>query len=158
MLIGYARVSTESQTLDPQLDKLKAAGCEKIFTDVASGAKSDRKGLIEAIDYARKGDTLTVVKLDRFGRSLKDLIERIIELGAKGIEFKSLTESIDTTTSAGKLMFNIMGSMAEFERDLIRDRTRAAVKEPARRGRKGADLPKTKNLLMQPLYSIHPRR
>lgn len=147
MLIGYARVSTESQTLDPQLDKLKAAGCEKIFTDVASGAKSDRKGLIEAIEYARKGDTITVVKLDRFGRSLKDLIERIIELGAKGIEFKSLSESIDTTTSAGKLMFNIMGSMAEFERDLIRDRTRAGLEAARARGRKGGRPPKNQESL-----------
>lgn len=137
MLIGYARVSTDGQTLDPQLDRLKAAGCDKIFTDVASGAKSDRPGLLEAINYAREGDTIVVVKLDRFGRSMSDLIARTKELAARKIEFRSLSESIDTSTSAGKLLFHIMGSLAEFERDLIRERTHAGLEAARARGRKG---------------------
>jgi DNA invertase Pin-like site-specific DNA recombinase len=137
MLIGYARVSTNGQTLDPQLDKLKAAGCDKIFTDVASGAKSDRPGLLEAIKYAREGDTIVVVKLDRFGRSMSDLITKTRNLAERGIEFKSLSESIDTSTSAGKLLFHIMGSLAEFERDLIRERTHAGLEAARARGRKG---------------------
>lgn len=137
MLVGYARISTEGQTLDPQLDKLKAAGCEKIFTDVASGAKTNRPGLIDAINYARAGDTLVVVKLDRFGRSMSDLISRTKELAARTIEFKSLSESIDTNTSAGKLLFHIMGSLAEFERDLIKERTNAGLEAARARGRVG---------------------
>lgn len=137
MLIGYARVSTDGQTLDPQLDKLKAAGCDKIFTDVASGAKSDRPGLLEAINYAREGDTIVVMKLDRFGRSMSDLIAKTRDLAGRGIEFRSLSESIDTSTSAGKLLFHIMGSLAEFERDLIRERTHAGLEAARVRGRKG---------------------
>lgn len=137
MLIGYARVSTDGQTLDPQLDRLKAAGCDKIFTDVASGAKSDRPGLLEAINYAREGDTIVVMKLDRFGRSMSDLIAKTKELAARKIEFRSLSESIDTSTSAGKLLFHIMGSLAEFERDLIRERTHAGLDAARARGRKG---------------------
>lgn len=137
MLIGYARISTDGQTLDPQLDKLNAAGCDKIFTDVASGAKTERPGLIEAISYAREGDTIVVVKLDRFGRSMSDLISRTKELATRKIEFKSLSESIDTSTSAGKLLFHIMGSLAEFERDLIRERTKAGLEAARARGRKG---------------------
>ena len=142
MLIGYASISTDSQTLDPQLDVLKKAGCEKIFSDIASGAKTDRPGLIEAINYAREGDTITVVKLDRFGRSMADLIARTQELAKRNIEFKSLTEAIDTNTSAGKLLFNIMGSLAEFERDLIRERTKAGLVSARARGRVGGR-PKT---------------
>ena len=137
MKIGYARVSTEGQTLDPQLDKLKAAGCNKIFSDVASGEKTDRPGLIEAINYAREGDTIIVVKLDRFGRSMADLISRTKELASRKIEFKSLSESIDTSTSAGKLLFHIMGSLSEFERDLIAERTKAGLDAARARGRKG---------------------
>lgn len=137
MLIGYARISTDGQTLDPQIDKLKAAGCDKIFTDVASGAKSDRPGLLEAINYAREGDTIVVVKLDRFGRSMSDLIARTKDLASRNIEFRSLSELIDTSTSAGKLLFHIMGSLAEFERDLIRERTNAGLAAARARGRKG---------------------
>lgn len=137
MLIGYARVSTDGQTLDPQLDKLKAVGCDKIFSDIASGAKSERPGLLEAITYAREGDTLVVVKLDRLGRSMSDLIAKTKELANRRIEFKSLSESIDTSTSAGKLLFHIMGSLAEFERDLIRERTKAGLEAARVRGRKG---------------------
>lgn len=147
MLIGYSRISTDTQSLDPQNDQLNNAGCERIFSDIASGAKSDRQGLQDAINYARQGDTIVVVKLDRFGRSLKDLITRVIELGEKGIEFRSLSEAIDTGTSAGKLMFHVMGALAEFERDLIRDRTRAGLEAARARGRKGGRPPKHKESL-----------
>src|SRR3954469_9892594 len=114
MLVGYARVSTTDQTLDLQLDALTKTGCFKIFTDTASGAKAERQGLQEAISYVRPGDTLVVWKLDRLGRSLKDLIERITQLNNRHIGFKSITESIDTTTSGEKLIFHIFGALAEF--------------------------------------------
>src|SRR5947209_14968856 len=117
MMIGYARVSTTDQTLDLQLDALKKAGCGKIFTDTASGAKAERKGLEEAISYVRAGDTIAVWRLDRLGRSLQHLIETISKLDAQGIGFKSVTENIDTTTSGGKLIFHIFGALAEFERN-----------------------------------------
>jgi DNA invertase Pin-like site-specific DNA recombinase len=116
MLIAYARVSTQDQTLDLQLDALKLAGCEKTYTDTASGAKADRKGLQEALDHLRPGDVLVVWRLDRLGRTLKQLIELINDLNTKGIGFKSLQENIDTTTSGGKLIFHIFGALAEFER------------------------------------------
>src|SRR5438309_11142682 len=109
MLVGYARVSTSDQTLDLQHDTLSKAGCTKTFTDAASGAQTERKGLTEALSYVRMGDTLVVWKLDRLGRSLKDLIARITELNDRNIGFKSLTENIDTTTSGGKLIFHIFG-------------------------------------------------
>ena len=120
MLIGYARVSTSDQTLDLQKDALEKAGCSKIFTDTASGAKAERIGLDEALNYVRSGDTLVVWKLDRLGRSLPHLIETITGLNNRGIGFKSITEAIDTTTSGGKLIFHIFGALAEFERDIIR--------------------------------------
>src|SRR3712207_3260464 len=112
--IGYARVSTTDQTLDLQLNALKKSGCVKIFTDTASGAKSERKGLHEAFEYVRETDVLVVWRLDRLGRSLKDLIEIISKFDARKIGFKSLTENIDTTTSGGKLIFHIFGALAEF--------------------------------------------
>jgi DNA invertase Pin-like site-specific DNA recombinase len=118
MLIGYARVSTTDQTLALQQDALTKAGCERIFTDTASGILAERKGLEEALSHLRTGDTLVVWKLDRLGRSLKDLIARITELQNGDIGFKSLTEQIDTTTSGGKLIFHIFGALAEFERDI----------------------------------------
>ena len=125
MLIGYARVSTNDQHLHLQIDALKQAGCEKIFTDEMSGAKSERPGLREALDFVRQGDTLVVWRLDRLGRSLKDLIERVGELKQQQVEFCSLTENIDTSSSGGKFMFHIFSALAEFERDLIRERTLA---------------------------------
>ena len=137
MIVGYARVSTADQTLDLQLDALKKAGCAKIFTDTASGAKAERKGLEEAISYVRAGDTIAVWRLDRLGRSLPHLIETIGGLEARSIGFKSLTESIDTTTSGGKLFFHIFGALAEFERNLIRERTSAGLIAARERGRKG---------------------
>jgi DNA invertase Pin-like site-specific DNA recombinase len=137
MLIGYARVSTQDQTLNLQKDALAQAGCTRIFTDTASGAKTERKGLDEALNYVRTGDTLVVWRLDRLGRSLKDLIATMTELSERGIGFKSLTEQIDTTTSGGKLIFHIFGALAEFERNLIRERTQAGLSAARARGRKG---------------------
>src|SRR3954454_21395314 len=137
MLIGYARVSTAEQTLDLQLDAFKHAGCSKIFTDTASGAKAERKGLEEALSYVRSGDILVVWRLDRLGRSLQHLIETIKELHNRGIGFRSLTEQIDTTTSGGKLIFHIFGALAEFERDLIRERTQAGLQAVRERGKRG---------------------
>jgi DNA invertase Pin-like site-specific DNA recombinase len=137
-LIGYARVSTQDQHLHLQQDALKTAGCIKIFTDTVSGAKQDRKGLDEALNFLReKEDILVVWRLDRLGRSLKDLIERLNQLHTRNIGFKSLTENIDTTTSGGKLIFHIFGALAEFERDIIRERTNAGLTAARARGKKG---------------------
>ena len=137
MLIGYARVSTQDQTLDLQTDALKQAGCEKIFTDLTSGAKSERPGLQDAMNHLRAGDTLVVWRLDRLGRTLKHLIATITDLSEHGIGFKSLQESIDTTTSGGKLIFHIFGAVAEFEREVIRERTNAGLQAARVRGRLG---------------------
>jgi DNA invertase Pin-like site-specific DNA recombinase len=138
MLIGYARVSTTEQTLNLQQDALTKAGCNKIFTDTASGAKTERIGLDEALNYVRKGDTLVVWRLDRLGRSLPHLITTMTDLENRGIGFKSLTENVDTTTSGGKLIFHIFGALAEFERNLIRERTQAGLTAARARGKKGA--------------------
>src|ERR671917_1025350 len=137
MQIGYARVSTEEQTLNLQLDALKAAGCEQIFTDRVSGARAERPGLTNALGHLRDGDTLVVWRLDRLGRSLPHLIETVTALAARGVGFKSLTESIDTTSSGGKLIFHIFGALAEFERDLIRERTHAGLTAARARGKVG---------------------
>jgi DNA invertase Pin-like site-specific DNA recombinase len=137
MLIGYARVSTHEQTLNLQQDALTKAGCTKIFTDTASGAKTERKGLEEALNYVRKGDILVVWRLDRLGRSLPHLITTMTDLEGRGIGFKSLTENIDTTTSGGKLIFHIFGALAEFERNLIRERTQAGLTAARARGKTG---------------------
>src|SRR3954451_16563750 len=137
MLIGYARVSTNDQTLDLQKDALTKAGCEKIFTDTVSGSTTERKGLDQALTQLRAGDTLTVWRLDRLGRSLPHLIETITSLEKEGIGFKSLTENIDTTTSGGKLIFHIFGALAEFERNLVRERTVAGLEAARARGRLG---------------------
>lgn len=137
MLIGYARVSTQDQHLELQTDALEKAGCEKIFTDIASGAKTERNGLEEALTYLREGDILVVWKLDRLGRSIKHLIEVVIALSEINIGFQSLQEKIDTTTSGGKLIFHIFASLAEFERDIIIERTNAGLKAARARGRIG---------------------
>ncbi len=137
MLIDYARVSTQDQTLDLQRDALGKIGCTKIFTDTMSGATTERKGLDEALDYVREGDTLVVWRLDRLGRSLKHLIETITNLNNRKIGFRSITEHIDTTTSGGKLIFHIFGALAEFEREIIRERTNAGLQAARARGRKG---------------------
>src|ERR671919_2610249 len=137
MNIGYARVSTQDQTLNLQKDALKNIGCTKIFTDTASGTKAEREGLEEALEYVREGDTLVVWRLDRLGRSLKHLIETITELNNRKIGFKSVQESIDTTTSGGKLVFHIFGALAEFEREIIRERTKAGLTAARSRGKVG---------------------
>lgn len=137
MLIGYARVSTADQTLNLQQDALEKVGCTKIFTDTISGVKTERSGLREALEYVRAGDTLVVWRLDRLGRSLKDLIEKLTDLHNRKIGFKSLTENIDTTTPGGKLIFHIFGALAEFERDLIKERTAAGLQAARERGRRG---------------------
>ena len=137
MHIGYARVSTGEQTLDLQQDALTAAGCGRLFTDVISGSTASRPGLDEALSYLRGGDTLVVWRLDRLGRSLKHLIETVTTLEGRGIGFKSLTEQIDTTTPGGKLIFHVFGALAEFERDLIRERTQAGLRAARARGRLG---------------------
>lgn len=137
MLIGYARVSTADQTLHLQQDALKTCGCTKIYTDTASGASTERQGLAEALQFARGGDTLVVWKLDRLGRSLQHLIATVTDLNHRQIGFKSLTENIDSTTSGGKLIFHIFGALAEFERDIIRERTQAGLQAARARGRLG---------------------
>jgi DNA invertase Pin-like site-specific DNA recombinase len=137
MLIGYARISTQEQTLDLQLDSLRRTGCEQLYTDTASGAKTEREGLQGALDHLRAEDTLIVWRLDRLGRTLKQLIELINDFNAREIGFKSLQENIDTTTSGGKLVFHIFGALAEFERDIIRERTHAGLQAARSRGRVG---------------------
>lgn len=137
MLVGYARVSTLDQNLDLQRDALLSAGCEKVFTDIASGIQDGREGLKETLNYLRPGDTLIVWKLDRLSRTLSHLIETVNTLATKSISFCSLQENLDTTTSSGKLIFHLFGALAEFERELIRERTRAGLKAARIRGHKG---------------------
>ena len=137
MLIGYARVSTAEQNLDLQTDALNRAGCEKLFTDKAGGARAERPGLDQALAHLRKGDTLVVWKLDRLGRSIRHLIETVGQLQERKVGFRSLQESIDTTTSGGKLVFHVFAALAEFERDIIRERTRAGLDAARARGKRG---------------------
>ena len=137
MLIGYARVSTIEQNIRLQKDALLKAGCERIYEDKASGIKSKRLGLNTTLEMLRKGDTLIVWKLDRLGRSLKNLIELISDLNRKGIHFKSLTDSIDTNTISGRFFFHIMASLSEMERELIVERTRAGLEAARKMGRIG---------------------
>src|SRR5215470_1679891 len=157
MLVGYARVSTQDQNPDLQLDALKAAGCKKIFVEKASGAQRDRPELADALEYLREGgdDALVVWRLDRLARSLGQLISTIEDLDRRKIGFRSLTESIDTTTAGGRLVFHIFGAMAEFERSVVRERTRAGLEAARARGRKGGrpvalnskDIPAAKAML-----------
>jgi DNA invertase Pin-like site-specific DNA recombinase len=137
MQIGYARVSTDDQNLPLQEDALTEAGWEQIYKDTISGAKTKRVGLSDASAYAREGDTIVVWRLDRLSRSLKDLIEIAAVLETKGIGLKSLHEAIDTNSSSGKLIFHIFGALAEFERNLIRERTYAGLAAARARGRTG---------------------
>lgn len=137
MKIGYARVSTQDQNEQLQVDALKQSGCKKIYVDYASGAKEDRLELIKALDHLREGDTLVVWKLDRLGRSLKHLISVVHTLEEEQKSFHSLTEGMDTRTPGGKMIFHIFGALGEFERDLIRERTNAGLKAARVRGRVG---------------------
>jgi DNA invertase Pin-like site-specific DNA recombinase len=137
MQIGYARVSTLDQDSALQIDALKAAECERIFEEKASGTKEDRPQLARALDHMRKGDVLVVWKLDRLARSLKQLVDVLEDLGKRGIGFRCLAPAIDTTTPEGRLLYSITGAFAEFEREIIRQRTRAGLKAALARGRKG---------------------
>lgn len=139
--IGYARVSTIDQDPALQLDALTAANCVKVFKDRASGARADRPGLRAVLDYAREGDVLVTWKLDRLGRSLPHLIETVAGLERRGVGFRSLTEAIDTTTPGGRLVFHLFAALGQFERDLIRERTRAGFAAAAARGRRGGRQP-----------------
>jgi DNA invertase Pin-like site-specific DNA recombinase len=137
MRVGYARVSTDDQHLELQLGALKRAGCKRVFTDTASGAHADRPGLREALSHLREGDTLVVWRLDRLGRTVKGLVDLVNELEAQRTHFKSLTDSIDTTTPAGRFFFHVMASLAQMERELLVERTRAGLAAAKRQGRVG---------------------
>ena len=137
MFVGYARVSLPEQHLALQTDALQRAGCERLYTDTVSGGQAERPGLRTALEVLRTGDTFVVWKLDRLGRSLSHLVETIQDLHQQGIHFKSLQENIDTTSGAGKLVFHLFAALAEFERDLIRERTRAGLAAARERGKLG---------------------
>ena len=155
MKVGYARVSTTDQDLSLQIDALEGVGCEKIFCDQISGSQGERTGLAEAMKYLRPGDTLIVWRLDRLGRSLSHLIDLVNQLAEQDIGFQSLQEAIDTTTSGGLLVFHIFGALAEFERNLIRERTQAGLEAARKRGRLGGrprSLDANKTKLLYRLY------
>lgn len=162
MNIGYARVSTAEQNLTLQADALEAAGCERVFVETASGAQCDRPELERAVDFMRPGDTLVVWKLDRLARSMRQLIDTVELLQSKGIGFRSLTEAIDTTTAGGMLVFHVFAALAQFERAIIRERTKAGLDAARARGRKGGRRPKlskddlrdAKALLRDPEISV----
>lgn len=141
MKIGYARVSTGEQTLDLQVDALRKAGCERVFTDTVSGAIDQRAGLDSALAFARSGDTISVWRLDRLGRSVRHLVSLLNNLGEKGVQLQSLHEAVDTSSPSGKLFFHVTASLAEFEKDLIRQRTRAGLEAARARGRVGGRPP-----------------
>lgn len=161
MLIGYARVSTQDQNLDSQLDALNKAGCQQIFEEKITGKQKDRPELSICLRTLREGDVLVVWKLDRLARSLKDLVEIISDLDERKVGFKSLTESIDSTSAGGKLIFHIFGALAEFEHNLIRERTLAGLAAARARGRKGGrkpalsdnDVKKAAAMLLDPLIT-----
>lgn len=137
MLIGYARVSTQDQNLDLQIEALSKAGCQKIFEDKISGSRAERPGLAKALEMLREGDTLVVWKLDRLGRSVKNLVDLVGGLHKQGVQFKSLTDAIDTETASGRFFFHVMASLAEMERELTIERTRAGLEAARQLGRKG---------------------
>jgi DNA invertase Pin-like site-specific DNA recombinase len=161
MKIGYARVSTDTQETHLQMDALKRAKCSRIYEEKASGAKADRPELMKLLDNARKGDVVVVWKLDRLARSIRQLIDTTVMLNERGVELHSLTENINTTTPSGKLTFHIFAALAEFERDILRQRVNAGLKAARRRGRIGgrpkaldeADLKKARALLRSGEYT-----
>lgn len=142
MLIGYARVSTQDQNPELQRDALTKAGCQKIFEDKVSGTRAERPGLARALEMLRKDDTLVVWKLDRLGRSVKQLVDLVGDLHKQGIQFKSLTDAIDTATASGRFFFHVMASLAEMERELTVERTRAGLEVARQLGRRGGRKPK----------------
>jgi DNA invertase Pin-like site-specific DNA recombinase len=153
VIFGYARVSTRDQNLDLQRDALAKAGAERVFEDEASGARDDRPGLADALSHVRKGDCLVVWRLDRLGRTMRGLIEFTAALRERGVDFRSVTEGIDTTTPAGRFYFHILGALAEMERELIRERTNAGLAAARARGRKGGRRPK-----LSPKQVAHARK
>ncbi len=142
MLIGYARVSTQDQNLELQRAALRQVGCQKVFEDQMGGASVERPGLAKAREMLREGDTLVVWKLDRLGRSVKQLVDLVGELHQQGVQFRSLTDAIDTSTASGRFFFHVMASLAEMERELIVERTRAGLEVARQLGRKGGRKPK----------------
>src|SRR4051812_43669842 len=162
MPVGYARVSTQDQRPELQLDALAAGGCEGVYTEKASGAQRDRPELKAALDFVREGDTLVVWKLDRLARSIRQLIETVEELERRKIGLRSLTEAIDTTTPGGRLVFHIFAALAEFERSVIRERTTAGLEAARARGRRGGrprslsegDLAAAKAMLRDPGITV----
>lgn len=162
MKVGYARVSTVDQNLDLQEDALRQAGCERLFTDKASGSHKDRPGLKEVLSFMREGDTLVVWRLDRLARSIKDLIHMMTDFQDKKIHLQSVQEGIDTSSLNGKLVFHIFASIAEFERELIRERTKAGLAAARARGRLGGrpqklkaeDIQKLQALMANPTIAI----
>ena len=137
MRVGYARVSQQDQRLEPQRDALLADGCERVFEEKVSSREPDRKALREAFDYCREGDVLVVARLDRLGRSLRELIDLVGELEGRDVGFRSIKESLDTTTDGGRLNFHVFGALAEFEREIIREKTMAGLESARVRGRRG---------------------
>jgi DNA invertase Pin-like site-specific DNA recombinase len=158
MKIGYARVSTLEQNTELQIKELKQAGCKKVFKDQVSGVKADRPGLKAALEYVRPGDSLVVWKLDRLGRNLKHLIEVVEDLEQRGIGFISLTEGFDTSTNGGKMVFQIFGALAQFERNLIRERTMAGLAAARARGRKGGKKPKLNAAQVETMKKMYDSR
>lgn len=155
MLIGYARVSTAEQNPDLQVDALRQAGCERIYTDHASGAKENRPELDRMLDALRPGDTVVVWRLDRLGRSMRHLIDMVNGFHDNDVDFRSLCEHMDTTTAEGRLIFNLFGSFAQFERDLIRERTRAGLAAARARGRSGGRKPKLTEAQKEEIRRLH---
>jgi DNA invertase Pin-like site-specific DNA recombinase len=158
MKIGYARVSTADQVLTFQIEALKQAGCERIYSDIASGANTDRPGFGQALDYMREGDVLVVWRLDRMGRSLIHLIDIMSLLEERGIGFLSLKESMDTTTSGGRMIFRIFGAFAQFERDLISERTLAGLQAARAQGRRGGRPKALNDDQIQEAYQLYDDR
>lgn len=156
--VGYARVSTGDQDAALQIDALKKAGCIRVFTEVASGAKDDRPELARCLDHLDPGDVLVVWRLDRLGRNLKHLLSVVDELKNKGIGFQSTQEGFDTTTSNGQLIFSIFGAMAEFERNLIRERTNAGLAAARARGRQGGRKEKLSDKQVKTLLAMYQSR
>ena len=155
MLIGYARVSTQVQDNAIQIEALKKSGCEMIFEEIISGGRWDRPKLQELLNYIRKGDTIVVWKLDRLSRSLKDLLFIIEQIENAGAGFKSLTESIDTTTPAGKMMMQMVGVFAEFERSMLKERTIKGLQYAREQGRIGGRKPKLKTVQTEEIIKLH---